>query len=95
MGGYGGPNDVRIAALGAGGNTGGQYEHPLREPYTVVDVQAEYRLSDVAVLQAGVTNVFEKIYVGSTLVVDQARADQAVFIPGEGRGFYVGTALQF
>ncbi len=65
------------------------------DPYTVVDLQAEYRLSDMAVLQAAVTNLFDEKYAGSTLVVDQARPDQAAFIPGEGRGFYIGAALQF
>lgn len=65
------------------------------DPYVVVDLQAEYRLSETAVLQGGITNLFDETYAASTLVVDQARPDQAAFIPGEGRAFYLGAALQF
>lgn len=65
------------------------------DSYVVVDVQAEYRLGDRAVLQGGITNLFDESYAASTLVVDQARPDQAAFIPGEGRAFYLGAALQF
>lgn len=65
------------------------------DPYVVVDLQAEYRLNDTAVLQGGITNLFDETYAASTLVVDQARPDQAAFIPGEGRAFYVGASLQF
>ena len=31
----------------------------------------------------------------STLIVDQATADQAAFLPGDGRGFYVGVKSRF
>lgn len=65
------------------------------DSYAVADLRAEYRLTDSAVLQAGITNLFDEKYAASTLVVDQARPDQAAFIPGEGRAFYIGAALQF
>lgn len=65
------------------------------DPYVVVDLQAEYRLGDHAVLQGGVTNLFDEKYAASTLVVDQARPDQAAFIPGEERAFYLGAAFRF
>jgi len=61
----------------------------------VADLRAEYRLSDTVILQAGVTNLFDEKYASSTLVVDQARPDQAAFIPGEERAFYFGTAFAF
>jgi len=65
------------------------------DPYVVADLRAEYRLSDTVILQAGVTNLFDEKYASSTLVVDQARPDQAAFIPGEERAFYFGTAFAF
>jgi len=65
------------------------------DPYVVADLRAEYRLTDTATLQAGVTNLFDEKYASSTLVVDQARPDQAAFIPGEERAFYLGTSFEF
>lgn len=35
-------------------------------------------------------NLADTTYAASTLIVDQARADQAAFIPGEGRALYLG-----
>jgi iron complex outermembrane receptor protein len=35
-------------------------------------------------------NVGDSTYAASTLIVDQARPDQAAFIPGEGRALYLG-----
>ena len=52
-------------------------------------------MNDTATLQAGVTNMSDAKDAASTLGVEQARADQAAFIPGEGRGFFVGAALRF
>jgi len=63
--------------------------------YVVADLRAEYRLSDRVAIHGGVTNLFDETYAGSTLVVDQARPDQAAFIPGEERAFYVGSAFSF
>lgn len=40
-------------------------------------------------------NVFDETYAGSTLIVDQARADQAAFLPGDGRAFYAGVQARF
>jgi len=61
----------------------------------VADLRAEYRPSDRVAIHGGITNLFDETYAGSTLVVDQARPDQAAFIPGEERAFYVGTAFGF
>lgn len=65
------------------------------DPYFVADVRADYRLTDRISLVAEITNLFDRDYAASTLVVDQARPDQAAFIPGAGRAFYVGTKLNF
>lgn len=64
-------------------------------PYFVADLRATYKLSEQATLYAGVSNIFDEKYAASTLVVDQARSDQAAFIPGEGRTFSISTAFEF
>ncbi|MFP7674840.1 TonB-dependent receptor family protein [Marivita sp. S0852] len=65
------------------------------DPYFVADLHASYRLTDTVNIYAGITNVFDEAYASSTLVVDQARADQAAFIPGEGRTFTLSTSFEF
>lgn len=65
------------------------------DPYFVADLRAEYMLHESASLQAGITNLFDEKYASSTVIVDASRPDQAVFIPGEGRAFYIGAAFQF
>lgn len=67
----------------------------FNDSYALVDLGAEYAVNGNAVLVAQVTNLTDERYAGSTLVVDQATAGQAAFIPGEGRAFYVGTRLRF
>ncbi len=64
-------------------------------PYFVADLRAEHALNDTAMIQAGITNLFDETYASSTLVVDTAREDQAAFITGEGRAFYIGAAFEF
>lgn len=64
-------------------------------PYAVVDLRTAYRISDALSLFGEVTNVFDENYASSTLVVDQARPDQAAFLPGDGRAFYGGITLTF
>ncbi|WBU53994.1 TonB-dependent receptor [Paracoccus sp. SCSIO 75233] len=67
----------------------------FNDPYALVDVSASYALSDQAEIFGRVTNLFDERYASSTLVVDQAMPQQAAFIPGEGRAFYLGTRLRF
>ncbi|EJW12539.1 TonB-dependent receptor [Rhodovulum sp. PH10] len=43
-----------------------------------------------------VRNVFDETFASSTLTLGRAsRADQAAFLPGDGRAFYVGTRARF
>ncbi len=63
--------------------------------YVVVDLRARCRLSDRVTLFGEITNVFNENYASSTLVVDQALPDQAVFMPGDGRGFFAGLIVRF
>jgi iron complex outermembrane receptor protein len=65
------------------------------QPFATLDLGARYALTDTVEAYAEARNVFDTTYAASTLVVDQARADQAVFLPGEGRAFLVGLALRF
>ena len=47
-------------------------------------------------LFAEVTNVFNETYAASTLIVDSVqRPDQAVFLPGDGRGYFGGIKARF
>ena len=65
------------------------------DPYAVVDLRTEVKISDNLQFFGEVTNVFNEKYASSTLIVDQARADQAAFLPGDGRGFFVGLKAKY
>ena len=65
------------------------------DPYVVVDLKTEYRINDTFSLYGAVTNVFDKTYASSTLILDQAMPGQAVYMPGDGRGFYAGVKARF
>lgn len=65
------------------------------DPYAVVDLRTQYRLNDSVSLFGEITNVFDEKYASSTLIVDQARPDQAAFLPGDGRGFFAGVKARF
>src|SRR5690606_14113450 len=76
--------------------TPGANSNPLyADPYAVVDLRTQYRVNEHVSLFAEVTNVFDTAYAASTLVVDQASPNQAAFIPGDGRGFFVGVNAKF
>jgi iron complex outermembrane receptor protein len=64
-------------------------------PYALVDLRTEYRINDNFTVFGEVSNVFDKTYAASTLIVDQARTDQAAFLPGTGRAFYAGLKARF
>lgn len=67
----------------------------FNDSYALVDLKAEYAVSERAVIVAEISNLLDERYAASTLVVDQASPDQAAFIPGEGRAFYLGGRLRF
>ncbi|AMN47938.1 ligand-gated channel [Steroidobacter denitrificans] len=64
------------------------------DSWAVTDLRTRYRFNDNLTLFAEVTNLFDRKYAASTLVVDLARPDQAAFIPGDGRGAFVGLKLR-
>lgn len=65
------------------------------DPYALVDLRTEYRINERLTAFGEVSNVFDKTYASSTLIVDQARPDQAAFLPGTGRAFYAGLKARF
>lgn len=65
------------------------------DPYVLVDLRTEYRIDKTFTLFAEITNLFDERYASSTLIVDQARLDQAAFLPGDGSAFYAGLKAVF
>ncbi|MCP5329229.1 MAG: TonB-dependent receptor [Steroidobacteraceae bacterium] len=65
------------------------------DSYAVLDLRGEYRLREGWSLFAEIDNLLDETYAGSTLIVDQARPDQAAFLPGDGRVFGGGIRLRF
>jgi iron complex outermembrane receptor protein len=65
------------------------------DSYVVVDLRTEYKINKTFTVYGEVTNLFDETYASSTLIVDQARPDQAAFLPGDGRGFYAGMKARF
>lgn len=65
------------------------------DPYAVVDVRGEFKLDNNFRVFGEITNLFNQTYASSTLIIDQARADQAAFLPGDGRAFYAGIKVRF
>lgn len=65
------------------------------DPYATVSLRTSYGLTDSIRLYGEARNIFDETYASSTLVVDQAQATQAAFIPGDGRAFYAGVKAKF
>lgn len=63
--------------------------------FIALDARVAYAPATHWRLFAEAQNLTDETYAGSTLVVDQARPDQAVFIPADGRAFYVGLAIDY
>jgi iron complex outermembrane receptor protein len=57
--------------------------------------RSEYRINDKLSIFGEITNLFDEKYATSTLVVDQATAGQAAYIPDDGRGFYADLRSPF
>ena len=64
-------------------------------PYVLADLGADHALGNDWAVFARISNLFDKRYAASSLVLDQASAAQAAYIPGQGRAFYLGTRLRF
>lgn len=65
----------------------------FNDPFATLDLRIARRFGRKLSVFAEVTNLFDEVYASSTLVVDQARPDQAAFMPGDGRAVGVGVRL--
>ena len=65
------------------------------DSWAVFDLRSRWRLSDSVSVFAELSNLFDTHHASSTLIVDQARADQAAFLPGDGRGVHAGVNVDF
>ncbi len=65
------------------------------DPFAVFNTRAVYDLTETITVYGEVRNIFDKTYASSTLIVDEARPDQAAFLPGDGRAFIVGARARF
>ncbi|HMO28041.1 TonB-dependent receptor [Enterovirga sp.] len=65
------------------------------KPFAVFDLKTEYRVSKNFTVFGEIGNIFNERYASSTLIVDVARPDQAVFLPGDGRTFYAGLRATY
>ncbi len=65
------------------------------DAWAVFDLRSRWRLNDTVSVFAEVSNLFDTHHASSTLIVDQARADQAAFMPGDGRGVHAGVNVDF
>jgi iron complex outermembrane receptor protein len=65
------------------------------DSYALLDLSVGYSFDKTFTVFAELTNAFDTTYAASTLIVDQARADQAAYIPGSGRAINVGIRASF
>ena len=65
------------------------------DPFATVNLRASYDLTEHVSVYGEVRNLFDTTYASSTLIVDQAGLNQAVFLPGDGRAFYAGLKAKF
>ncbi|MFV0476373.1 MAG: TonB-dependent receptor family protein [Parahaliea sp.] len=65
------------------------------DDYAIFGLRSDYVFSERLSFFIEASNLFDENYASSTLIVDQARPDQAAFLPGDGRAFYTGLRMQF
>ena len=65
------------------------------DPFATLDLRASYQIAPWAGAYVELRNVTDETYASSTLITDQARADQAAYLPGQGRAVYGGLRLTF
>jgi len=65
------------------------------DAFATVDLRVERVFGRALSVFAEVTNLLDGTYAASTLIVDQARPDQAAFLPGDGRAVGAGLRLRF
>lgn len=87
---------AEAAVFAQGGTTPVDNANTLfRDGFAVVDLRLRWALGRGLSLYADARNVLDRVYAASTLTTDLAAADQAVFLPGDGRSVVVGVAADF
>ncbi|MCA8907538.1 MAG: TonB-dependent receptor [Rhodospirillaceae bacterium] len=71
------------------------YNTLTNDPFATLDLRASYQITPWAGAYVEMRNVTDETYASSTLITDQARADQAAYLPGEGRAVYGGLRVAF
>lgn len=66
----------------------------FNEGWATLDVRTHYAIGKDVSVYGEVRNVFDEVYASSTLITDRARADQAAFLPGDGRAFIAGLRVR-
>ena len=66
------------------------------QAWAIVNLRTNYKFNGTYSAFAEARNLFDANYAASTLTLGRAsRADQAAFLPGDGRSFYVGAKAKF
>jgi iron complex outermembrane receptor protein len=65
------------------------------DPYATVAMRSAYAVTETFKVYGEVRNLLDKTYASSSLIVDQATANQAAFMPGDGRSFLAGVKAKF
>lgn len=65
------------------------------DAFATLDLRVAYAFQGGVTAFVETRNVFDEVHAASTLVVDQARPDQAVYLPGEGRALTAGLRFGF
>ena len=65
------------------------------DPFVTLDVRARYDIRTWFGIFGEVRNLADETSASSTLIADQARPDQAAFLPGDGRAFSAGVEVLF
>jgi iron complex outermembrane receptor protein len=66
----------------------------FNESWATLDIRTQYAINENVVVYGEVRNIFDEVYASSTLITDQARSDQAAFLPGDGRAFIAGVRVR-
>ena len=66
------------------------------DPWAVFGLRANWDITEKLTIYGEARNLFDEKYAAASVTLDQAsRADQAAFLPADGRAFYMGVKATF
>lgn len=66
------------------------------DPWVVFGLRANWDITEKLTIYGEARNLFDEKYAAASVTLDQAsRADQAAFLPADGRAFYMGVKATF